>query len=122
MSYLLCLSPILLDQSFPRNEEELRIVASALGELELFVSCDTSKLVITQTLSDFIIDFDWASINLNLLTEIYRLLSQLLLRQDDRVISMNKYLDCINNYPNSTYYPHPLPMRCENQTGLLGKL
>ena len=37
MSCLLCPSPILLDHSFPRNEEELRIVASALGELEEFV-------------------------------------------------------------------------------------
>lgn len=119
MFFLLCLSPILLDQSFPRNDEELRIVASALGELEELISSDRVKLITTQTLSDFIDAFDWAAINSNLLIEIYRFLSQLLLRQDDRVINMNKYLDCIKNYPAPAYYLHPLPKRCESQEGLL---
>lgn len=119
MTCLLCLSPILLDHSFPRNEEELRIVAFALGELEEFVSNDKAKLAKTQTLSDFIDEFDWASTHSNLLMEIYRFLSQLLLRQDDRVVDIGKYLDYINSNSTLTYYSHPLPKRCENETGLL---
>jgi hypothetical protein len=119
MSCLLCLSPILLDQSFPRNEEELRIVASALGELEEFVGSGKAKLVTTQILSDFIDEFDWASTSSNLLMEIYRFLSQLLLRQNDQIVNMNKYFDCISNHPAPTYCLHPLPKSCESHGGLL---
>lgn len=119
MTCLLCLSPILLDHSFPRNEEELKIVAFALGELEEFVSSGKSKLAKTQTLSDFIDQFDWTSTHSNLLMEIYRFLSQLLLRQDDRVVDIDKYLDWISSSSTLTYYSHPLPKRCENETGLL---
>lgn len=119
MPCLLCLSPVLLDQSFPRDEEELRTVASALGELEKFISGDAVQLITTQTLFDFIDAFDWASTNPNLLTEIYRFLSQLLLRQDDRIVDMDKYISLANSSTTQTYYPHPLPGRCENQEGLL---
>ncbi|MBD2325705.1 hypothetical protein [Alkalinema sp. FACHB-956] len=119
MSCLLCPSPILLDHSFPRNEEELRIVAFALGELEEFISHGRAKLAKTQTLSDFIDEFDWTSTHSNLLMEIYRFLSQLLLRQDERVVDISKYLDCMNSDSALTYYSHPLPKRCGHQTGLL---
>lgn len=119
MPCLLCLSPVLLDQSFPRDEEELRTVASALGELEKFLSGDSAQLITTQTLFDFIGAFDWASTNPNLLTEIYRFLSQILLRQDDRIVDMDKYINLSNSSTTQTHYPHPLPGRCENQEGLL---
>jgi len=35
MPTLLCLSPVILDQSFPRDDDELNLVAIALGELQL---------------------------------------------------------------------------------------
>lgn len=119
MPCLLCLSPILLDQSFPKSEEELRTVAYALGELEEFISGDTVKLITTQTLFDFIDEFDWTSTNPNLMVEIYKFLSQLLLRQDDRIVDVDKYLSLVSRSSTQTYHSHPLPSRCENQEGLL---
>ena len=119
MSCLICLSPILLDRRFPRSDRELIIVASALGELEQLVSDGKAKLITTSVLSDFMDDFDWTSPSSNLLIEIYRLLSQLLLRQDDRIIDADRYLDRINSFDTLNYYPHPLPSRCENQEGVL---
>lgn len=119
MPSLLCLSPILLDQSFPRSEEELKTVAIALGELEEFISNGKAQLITTQTLLDFINEFDWASNQPNLLVEIYRFLDVLLLRQDYRIIDANKYLDLIGSFAIQDYYLHPLPKRCENQEGFL---
>lgn len=120
MPCLLCLSPIILDQSFPRTEEELIFVATALGELEELINDNKVKLITTQIFYDFITEFDWVSTtNSDILREIYRFLSQLFLRQDDRIVDMNRYIDYVNSLPTTNYYPHPLPKKCEQQPGLL---
>lgn len=120
MPCLLCVSPILLDQSFPRTEEELRLVASALGELEELIRLNKAKLITTQTFYDFIAEFDWSSTtNTNLLREIYQLLSQLFFRRDERIVDMNRYIDYVDSLGTIEYYLHPLPKKCENQAGFL---
>ncbi len=54
MSALLCPSPVILDQSFPRDEDELNLVAVALGELQLYIEQDQAHLILTSTLRDLV--------------------------------------------------------------------
>ncbi|BAZ01126.1 hypothetical protein NIES37_51240 [Tolypothrix tenuis PCC 7101] len=115
MPYLLCLSPIILDQTFPRNEEELRIVAEALGELENFIHIDKAHLVSTNILREFLENIDGTAINQSLLWEVYRFLSQLFLRQDGSLIDIDKYIKYIDDYSIKDYYAHPVPKKCQSQ-------
>ena len=57
MPPLLCASPVILDQSFPRNEYELRIVAIALGEIEKLISENRIHVLLTDVLSQIILEF-----------------------------------------------------------------
>jgi hypothetical protein len=62
MPKLLCPSPVILDQSFPRDDDELNLVAVALGELQLYIEEDKAHLIVTNILRDLVADFegfDW---------------------------------------------------------------
>jgi hypothetical protein len=120
MSCLLYLSPVLLDQSFPRDEAELMNVIDALGEIESCISDGTAKIIVTEQVIELIDKFNWSSGNNSLLIDIYRFLSQLVLRQDDRIVDLRKYIDLFDN--SNEYYSHPVPARCCNQNGFLNSL
>lgn len=115
MPYLLCLSPIILDQTFPRNEEELRIVAEALGEIESFIHSDKAHLVSTNIFREFIQNFDWTVSNQSLLWDIHNFLSQLFLRQDSSLIDIDKYMKWFDESGIQEYKAHPVPQKCQNQ-------
>jgi hypothetical protein len=90
MPPLISATPAILDHSFPRNEDELRIVAVALGEIQLLLQDDSIHLIITQVLGDLIREFDWTpSRRFSLLNDVYRLLAQLFLQPHDRLVSIN---------------------------------
>jgi hypothetical protein len=106
MPPLVCPTPTILDQSFPRNEDELRLVAESLGALEETVQANTAHLLLTHTLQEVVSAFDWRRNDPHgLLKEIYRLLSAWFLQSHERLISLN--LDAVTGHS-----PHPIPEGC----------
>lgn len=77
MPPLLCLSPRILDNSFPRSQEELIKVCVALGELNEYFREEKAFLIVTDLLKLFIEDFDWSQgQNNGLLSVIHSLLDE----------------------------------------------
>lgn len=106
MPPLICGSPLLFDQSFPRNNNELRRVAATLGEIEQQINQNSIHLIITEELKQIINAFDWSKFNdYPILRDIYRLLSQWFLQPHDRIIDVN-----LSNIVNHS--PHPIPEYC----------
>lgn len=109
MPPLLSPSPILLDQSFPRDRDELLTVADALGELAELMQNGQIELILTQTLAAFVESTDWTPPRpYDLLRDIYNLLCQLFLRADDHLL----VLDLSHLIGHR---PHPLPVSCKNE-------
>lgn len=109
MPSLICASHRILDQSFPRDAEELRIVAIALGELENLIQSDTIHLVLTDGLQEIIDEFDWnRSGPYPLLNDLYRLLSIWLLQPDPRLVK-------IDVSEIRDYHTHPVIEGCTNE-------
>ncbi len=109
MTPLLCASPVILDQSFPRDDSELLLVADALGELEGHLQKDTVHLILTADLRAFVEAFDWTRTGpYPLLNDIFRLLNQWFLQPHDRLVGVN-----VSEVEN--YKPHPLPRGTEKQ-------
>jgi len=101
MPPLLCLSPILIDQSFPRNEDELYVAAAALDAIQDLLNDDAVNLIITNDLIELLNCIDWEQSG-NLLYEIYKHLSLLFITGNKRIIHID--LSSINDFQ-----PHPLP-------------
>lgn len=91
MPPLLCGSPCILDQSFPRNTHELHLVVDTLGELEQLVSQDRVHLVLTEALADLVTEIDWQTRGHQypLLIDIYRLLNVWFLQPHERLIMVD---------------------------------
>ena len=104
MPPLLCGSPCVLDQSFPRDTHELHLVVDTLGELEKLVAENRVHLVLTESLAELIIDIDWKNRGSQyaILTEIYRLLFVWCLQPHERVIRIDT--SSVEHAP-----VHPLP-------------
>src|SRR5690242_3383311 len=75
MPPLLCPSPIILDHSFPRSVQELRIAARALGELVEVVDEGRAGLALTGALRQFVQLFEWQRepAEMAVLHEVHRL-------------------------------------------------
>lgn len=110
MPPLLCVSPVILDQSFPRSANELSAVAIALGELQQIAATDAAHIVLTPSMANFIDFFEWGSPPrpYDILTEIHRLMVQWLLQPHERII----WIKCAANAKD---YPVP----CTNPQGEL---
>ena len=91
MPPLLCGSPCILDQSFPRDNRELGIVAETLGELERLVSENRVHLVLTESLADLVSEIDWQSRGgqYPVLIEIHRLLLAWFLQPHERLVRID---------------------------------
>jgi hypothetical protein len=114
---LLCLSPILLDQSFPRTKEELKLVGKALGNLQEYLMEFQPEsqpiLVLTDTLRNFLEEIYWnrpEKDEMALLLDVDRILKQLFFARDSNPLDVT---DTISNV--AIYQPHPLPSGCDNQ-------
>jgi hypothetical protein len=105
---LLCPSPVLWDQSFPRSENILAIVGKALGEIQLLLEKEQALLALTPMLQLFVNDFDFDRTGpYPLLTIIYNLMVQWCLQPGEvvRVIETG----------NIEFSPlHPLPEGCQH--------
>ena len=103
MPSLLCPSPTILDQSFPRDDEQLSSIAVALGEIQKCLEDNKAELILTDTLKIFIEDFDWDRTGpFPLLSIIHNLLNQWYLQPTERIIVIST--DDIQNFT-----PHPIP-------------
>jgi len=106
MPSLLCLSPTLLDQSFPRDENELQRVAIALGKIQEYLEQDEVHFIVTQTLCELVEIFEWDRPELEsmypLISLIYNLLNQWILQPHEALVRiiLPEDLNC---------QPHPLP-------------
>jgi hypothetical protein len=100
---VVCPSPALLDQSFPRNVEELTRVAVALGTLGAMMSADDVRLLLTHAFEDLFLSFEWQRTQTPLLRDIHRMLA-LWFQQTHGVITID--------LPDETVTPHPLPQGC----------
>lgn len=107
MPPLLCPSPTLLDQTFPRSFEELRRVGIAFGSLQEMLENDSAHLVVTDSLADLVQLFDWqredAQDEYPLLLTIFTLLTNWFLQQHERLVR-------IAVPPGLPFSPHPLPI------------
>lgn len=112
MPPLLCLSPVLLDQSFPRDEEELQRVAIALGEIQGCIENDEAHLVVTEPLEEVVEVFEWDHPQLcsmySLLQIIRDLLNQWFLQRHERLVKLKVPEDL-------DFQSHPVPKGSENQ-------
>jgi hypothetical protein len=106
MTCLLCLSPALLDQSFPRDLDEARRVGIALGEIQSHIESDLAHLVMTETLDVFVELFEWNrpdSVEVYpVLQIICSLLTQWALQPNERMVHLR--------IPGGvSYVLHPIP-------------
>jgi hypothetical protein len=109
MPPLICCSPVILDQSFPRDTSELYLVADTLGIIQDQVNCDEIHLILTDELTELVENFDWnVREEYAILRDIYRLLDQWFLQQHKRLIRVD--LSEIQEYNK-----HPIPEGCEAQ-------
>lgn len=114
MPPLLCPSPIMLDQSFPRTRDELDQVVEALAKLEELIEKDEAYVVLTDALASFIEHFDWVrdSACMPLLVEIHRLVNAWVIHPGIQFVRAN-----VDNV--SVYTPHPIPDGCPTNAPLI---
>jgi len=87
MPPLICCSPVILDQSFPRNRLELDLVVDTLGKIQEQIEFNEVHLILTEQLAEVVENFDWdIREEYAILLDIYRLLSQWFLQQHERLI------------------------------------
>jgi hypothetical protein len=109
MPPLVCPSPKMLDQSFPRNTDELNIVSTALGEMQRLLKADEIHIILTQSIQRLAGTFEWVnSPSYPLLMEIYTLVSRWFLNPHEGLIIPN-LLDV------NSYKPHPMPKGCDTK-------
>jgi hypothetical protein len=108
MPPLLCPSPIILDQSFPRSEDVLKLVASALGNLQDYLQNGRANLVLSDVLQLFVAEFDWERTGpYPLLIDLYNLLVQWCLQPHDGLLTVN-----LDTVPEAG--EHPVPADCKD--------
>jgi len=111
MPPLICASPTVLDQSFPRDRDQLRAVAITLGEIQQQLKNNEIHLVLSEGLRELVQEFDWRNRgNDPLLREIYNLLNQWFLKKHGGLIELTEAdFSGVNRYQ-----PHPIPIGCYN--------
>jgi len=108
MPPLLCPSPQLLDQSFPRGQAELLLVATALGEIERCLSDNSAGVILTGTLQSYIELFDFQRTEpYPLLTDIYQLLVRWFLQPHSGIVRVP--VETVLHAPS-----HPVPAECQH--------
>lgn len=106
---MLCPSPVLWDQSFPRDAEVLTVVGKALGEMQQLLENAKALLALTPMLQLFVLDFDFDRTGpYPLLTIIHSLMVQWCLQPSDAV-------HVVSTDAVAGYSPHPLPAEINHQ-------
>ena len=109
MPPIVCPSPDILDNTFPRSVGELRRVLSAVERLATMVQEERLILLLTTPLRAFIADdlFDWTRMNeFPQLLDIYNVLIRLALQQSG--------VERVDLSGVTAHHAHPVPHGCEN--------
>lgn len=107
MTGLICLSPKLLDHTFPRDEDELRKVAICIGQVEEVCLDKRAALVSLESLQNYLDEFSWeGAAHYPLLHDIYISLLKLLVHSGELTIQLD-----VSGI--SEYCDHPLPPSCD---------
>jgi hypothetical protein len=108
-------TPIILDHSFPRSDNELRTVAVALGEIIECIKKEEADLLLTDLLcmpcSDDFIGWQHYSKNMPLLLDVRKAICQWFLKPHSGLVK-------IDTSAISCDQPHPIPQSC-NQCQVL---
>ena len=114
MTPLLCLSPVMLEQSFPRDDDQLSTAALALGNILGAVANGDARLILTATLRQFVEEeIDWSSPKTQgVLREIYRTFNQLFLTTPQELLQLD--LSEVSGHE-----PHPSPLGTDPTEGLI---
>jgi len=108
MPPLVCPSPNILDQSFPRSVAELRLISRALGRLTQGVENREFGVVLTSPIREYIasgVFFDWSKMGeFPQLHTIYYALAQLGLQQSG--------VQAVDVSHVAGHEPHPVPRGC----------
>lgn len=105
MRPLLCPSPVILDQNFPRSSSELYDISAALAAMHDGLVEGTFGIILPDTFVLFIEAFDWNRTGpIPLLRDIYRILESWLVRCEGNVLK-----PCL---PSAKCGSHPLPCDC----------
>ena len=109
MAPLICPSPNIIDQAFPRSVEELRLIRLALARLSEGIQAGEFALILTSPLQQYVMDlditFDWSRIaEFPELQVIYHVLAQMALQQHGVV--------AVNVSSVKARSLHPLPKAC----------
>lgn len=108
MPSLICPSPLIMDHTFPRDENELQMAYDALGELQRLSSEETIHLALTDTLRQVVEEFDWTQSNRGEIpVRINMFLAQLFLQQHSALVTIDT--DRVD-----THTAHPLPKGSSN--------
>ena len=113
MAPLLCLGPALLDQSFPRDDDELSLVVDALGELQEHLDKRIIGLVMTGYLWEIADpeNFDYSRIDeCWQLRDILRLVQQWALQPHEGIEAID-----VSGVQQNEYKAHPVPKGCEGK-------
>jgi len=103
---LLLPSPVMLDQSFPRSDEDLRVVAASLGQLEEIVRDGEAKVLLTPILCQIVEEFDWtAGVTQRLLVDVYNLIAAWAFRQSEYSVKLD-----VEDIEGAAM--HPVPVGC----------
>ncbi len=110
MMSLLCLSPLIINQSFPRDIDELHQAIDSLNTIKDLIDSEDIQIVITDDLLTFLELVDWIERrDYPILMELYRYLHLLLLSPADYTIKIK------TNGINLNFTPHPIPTSSQNE-------
>jgi hypothetical protein len=108
MPALIGLSPLLADQTFPRDDYQLRSVAIALGNLSVLVEDGSVLILCTDFFKDLLSEFDWKEDG-GIRSQIYMHLHLWWLQGKSANVHASGKID---------YKPHPIPEGCRTAQGL----
>ena len=104
MPPLLCLSPSVLDHSFPRTADEIRMAAVALGEIQSLVDQSLASVLSCEAFESIVDSFEWQQDRAEypLVRELQQMLTHFFLAPDRPVLKLE-----LPKNLHST--PHPIP-------------
>lgn len=90
MPPLISPSPTILDQSFPKSKDQLEAVLLSLGEMESLLADDTIHILLTETLAEWVMDYEWSPPeHCPMLNEIFQFASHLFLSPKEGLIRLD---------------------------------
>lgn len=120
MPKLLLLPPLLIDHTFPHNEEELEIVSYSLSSvISDYLNTKKIILLIPESFDLFMEFYEWDNCG-SIQSQIYLILRDIVTTPTENIIkiSLEKVVDNYHEFPNCTNNSHNVDIWCHD----IGKL